>query len=154
MFEFVTGDLLKSDAYALVNAVNCEGCMGKGIALQFKRKFPEMCKEYVNKCRNNELVPGRLHCYDAGNNLIINFPTKNKWREKSKMEYVTSGLDALVGVIKEYNIVSIAIPPLGCGNGGLVWDEVKKVIVQKLTDISENVDIYIYESIVKNTLAF
>lgn len=145
MFKFVSGDLLKSDAYALVNTVNCEGYMGKGIAYQFKMQFPEMNKEYVNKCKRNELIPGKLHCYNTGSKFIINFPTKNKWREKSKMEYITSGLDELIEVIKANSISSIAIPPLGSGNGGLIWSEVKEVIIQKLTDISQNVDIYIYE---------
>lgn len=145
MFKFVTGDLLKSDAYALVNTVNCEGYMGKGIAYQFKMQFPEMDREYVNKCKKNELIPGKLYCYDAGYKLIINFPTKNKWREKSKMEYIISGLNELVEVIKKYSISSIAIPPLGSGNGGLKWSEVKEVVIQKLTDLSKNVDIYIYE---------
>lgn len=145
MFKFVTGDLLKSNAYALVNTVNCEGYMGKGIAYQFKLQFPEMNKEYVNICKRNELIPGKLHCYNAGSKFIINFPTKNKWREKSKMEYITSGLDALIEIIKTKSISSIAIPPLGSGNGGLIWSEVKEIIIQKLSDISKDVDIYIYE---------
>lgn len=145
MFKFVTGDLLQSDAYALVNTVNCEGYMGKGIAYQFKLKYPEMNKEYINKCKRNELIPGKLHCYNTGNKLIINFPTKNKWREKSTMDYVTSGLDELVEIINTHNIPSIAIPPLGSGNGGLIWAEVKEIIIQKLKIISESVDIYIYE---------
>lgn len=145
MFKFVTGDLLKSNAYALVNTVNCEGYMEKGIAYQFKLQFPEMNKDYVSKCKKNELIPGKLHCYNTGSKFIINFPTKNKWREKSKMEYITSGLDELIKVIKNNNISSIAIPQLGSGNGGLIWTEVKEIIIKKLTDISKNVDIYIYE---------
>ena len=145
MFKFVTGDLLKSEAYALVNTVNCEGYMGKGIAYQFKLQFPEMNKDYVSKCKKNELIPGKLHCYNTGEKLIINFPTKDKWREKSKMEYITSGLDELVKVIKSNDISSIAIPPLGSGNGGLIWAEVREIIIQKLTGISDKVDIYIYE---------
>ena len=145
MIRFVTGDLLQSDAYALVNTVNCEGYMGKGIAYQFKNKFPEMNKDYIKICKKNELIPGKLHCYDTGDRIIVNFPTKNKWREKSKIEYIISGLDALVDVIKVYNISSVAIPPLGCGNGGLVWAEVKEIMTQKLKDISEYIDIYIYE---------
>lgn len=145
MFKFVTGDLLKSDAYALVNTVNCEGYMGKGIAYQFKMQYPEMYKDYEKLCKSNRLIPGKLHCYDTGDKIIINFPTKNKWREKSKMEYIISGLDALIEIIRENNISSIAIPPLGSGNGGLVWSDVKAIIIQKLESISEQVDILIYE---------
>lgn len=86
-----------------------------------------------------------LHSYLEDSKLIVNFPTKNKWREKSKMEYIVSGLDALIDLIKEKHITSIAIPPLGSGNGGLNWSEVKQVIIQKLSCLSEDVDIYIYE---------
>ena len=145
MFKFVTGDLLASDAYALVNTVNCEGYMGKGIAYQFRLRFPEMNSEYVRKCKSHELAPGTLHVYNVGNKLIINFPTKNKWREKSKMEYIISGLDDLIKIIDKYNITSIAIPPLGSGNGGLIWSEVKQVIIDKLSFLSDKVDIMIYE---------
>lgn len=145
MFKFVTGDLLQSEAYALVNTVNCEGYMGKGIAYQFKLKFPAMNDEYVKVCRRHELSPGKLHCYNTGTKLIVNFPTKDTWREKSKMEYITSGLDALIKIIHELKIPSIAIPPLGSGNGGLIWSEVKQVIMDKLSVVSENVDIFIYE---------
>ncbi len=145
MLKFVTGDLLQSEADALVNTVNCEGYMGKGIAYQFKKRFPEMNADYVKKCKANELTTGKLHCFKTGNKLIINFPTKDKWREKSKMEYITSGLDELIKVIREYNISSVAIPPLGCGNGGLDWNEVRPEIIRKLEKISEKTDIFIYE---------
>lgn len=145
MINFVVGNLLESDAFALVNTVNCEGYMGKGIAYQFKMRFPEMNAEYVKQCKSHNLRPGTLHTYLESSKLIVNFPTKDKWREKSKMEYITSGLDALVTLIKEKQIFSIAIPPLGSGNGGLIWNEVKQVIIQKLSCLDETVDIYIYE---------
>ncbi|MBE6876542.1 MAG: Appr-1-p processing protein [Ruminococcus sp.] len=145
MFKFVTGDLLQSDAYALINTVNCEGYMGKGIAYQFKLRFPEMNIEYMKECRNHRLTPGKLYCYQTENKFIINFPTKNKWREKSKMEYIISGLDELVKIIKMQKLLSVAIPPLGCGNGGLTWSEVKTIIIEKLSVISDDVDVYIYE---------
>ncbi|MDE6730834.1 MAG: macro domain-containing protein [Oscillospiraceae bacterium] len=145
MFHFVTGDLLQSDAYALVNTVNCEGYMGKGIAYQFKLRFPEMNTAYVKKCKGGELVPGTLHCYETENHLIINFPTKNKWREKSRIEYISSGLEELVNQIQSRQISSIAIPPLGSGNGGLNWSEVKKLMLAKLKSIEKTTEIYIYE---------
>lgn len=145
MFNFVVGNLLESDAFALVNTVNCEGYMGKGIAYQFKLRFPEMNSEYIKQCKQHKIRPGVLHTYLERSKLIVNFPTKDKWREKSKMEYIDSGLDALVELIKQRNIPSIAIPPLGSGNGGLIWDEVKQLIISKLSSLENTVDIYIYE---------
>lgn len=145
MIYFVVGNLLESDAFALVNTVNCEGYMGKGIAYQFKMRYPKMNAEYVKKCKSHQLRPGMLHSFSEGSKLIVNFPTKDRWREKSKMEYITSGLDALVALIKEKNIPSIAIPPLGSGNGGLIWSEVKQKIVEKLSSFGDEVSIYVYE---------
>lgn len=145
MFKFVKGDLLESEAYALVNTVNCEGVMGKGLALQFKRRFPEMFKEYADFCKSRQLTPGSLHCVDVGGKLVINFPTKNRWRENSKMAYIASGLDELEALINSRGIKSIAIPPLGCGCGGLEWSEVKLLIIKKLHSVSQSVDIYVYE---------
>ena len=100
MFFYTTGDLLQSDAEALVNTVNCEGYMGKGIAYQFKLKFPNNNKDYVKACKNGTLRPGKLHVYKESEKIIINFLTKDKWREKSRMEYIEDGLDALVLLIK------------------------------------------------------
>ena len=145
MFCYTTGDLLCSEAEALVNTVNCEGYMGKGIAYQFKLKFPENNIDYMKFCKSGKLSPGVLHYYKERDKLIINFPTKNKWREKSKIEYIEKGLDALVLLIKQLNIKSIAIPPLGSGNGGLIWNDVKEIISTKLGQLSSDIDIYIYE---------
>ncbi len=145
MFFFTTGDLLKADVDALVNTVNCEGYMGKGIAYQFKLQFPENNDSYVKACKAGKLTPGSLHYFKEKNKYIINFPTKNKWREKSKMEYIDSGLDELVLLVRSLQLRSIAIPPLGSGNGGLPWAEVKRLIVDKLTVLAPQIDIYIYE---------
>lgn len=145
LIHYTTGDLLESNAEALVNTVNCEGFMGKGIAYQFKLKFPNMNRDYIKACKAGSLVVGKMHYYREDKKLIINFPTKDKWRANSKMEYIETGLDALVVLINDLNIQSIAIPPLGSGNGGLVWDEVKKLIENKLSILSNNIDIYIYE---------
>lgn len=139
------GDLLKSSADALVNTVNCEGYMGKGIAYQFKLRFPNTNQDYINACKSGELTIGKLHYFKEDEKIIINFPTKNKWRAKSKMEYVEKGLNELVKLIKELGIQSIAIPPLGSGNGGLIWSEVKNLIEKKLSVVDEEVQIYIYE---------
>lgn len=145
MFFYMTGDLLQSSAEALVNTVNCEGYMGKGIAYQFKLKFPQNNIDYTRACKKGMLKPGKLHYYCENGKIIINFPTKDKWRNKSKLNYIEDGLDALILLIENLNIKSIAIPPLGSGNGGLIWLDVKKIISEKLEEISRYVDIYLYE---------
>ena len=145
MFRYMTGDLLRSSASALVNTVNCEGIMGKGIAYQFKQKYPETFQDYKKACQMGELRPGKLHTFYEGNKLIINFPTKEQWRNPSRMEYIESGLDELARLICSLDIESIAIPPLGCGNGGLAWPEVRKVIEQKLSNVPQDREIILYE---------
>lgn len=145
MFIYTTGDLLKSTAEALVNTVNCEGYMGKGIAYQFKLQYPENNKDYIKACKNGSLRVGKMHYYQERGKIIINFPTKDRWRAKSKMEYIKNGLDELIVLIKKLDIKTIAIPPLGSGNGGLIWSEVKLLIEKKLMNLSKKIDILIYE---------
>ncbi|MDU2672832.1 MAG: macro domain-containing protein [Clostridium sp.] len=145
MIIYTTGDLLQSAAEALVNTVNCEGYMGKGIAYQFKLQYPENNSDYVRACKNGTLKVGKLHYFKEKGKIVINFPTKDKWRAKSKIEYIENGLDELIKLISLLDIKSIAIPPLGSGNGGLNWGEVKKIIEKKMSKISNNVQIYIYE---------
>lgn len=148
MIEYKSGDILKEDAEALVNTVNCVGVMGRGIALQFKKAFPENFKAYALACKNEEVQPGRMFVFKTGQltnpRYIINFPTKRHWRGKSRMEDIEAGLKALVVMIDQYDIRSIAIPPLGSGLGGLDWSEVRTHIeaaLQPLTDVR----IIIYE---------
>ena len=145
MIEYKRGNIFLSDADALVNTVNCEGHMGKGLAFQFKKNYPEMEKDYKRICELGELKPGKLHFFEENNKLIINFPTKNKWRAKSKIEYIEEGLIALKDELIQRNIKSIAIPPLGSGNGGLNWNEVKQSIENQLNEISAKVKIEVYE---------
>lgn len=147
MFLYVTGDLLLSKAQALVNPVNCEGYMGKGLALQFKQKFPNNFVSYEKMCKEKKLTIGVLHTYFENDKYIINFPSKNKWRAKSKMEYIEKGLDSLVDYLVDSKIKSVALPPLGCGNGGLEWKEVKLVIEKRLFVLSKNIQFIIYESL-------
>lgn len=132
MIETVHGNLLAADAQALVNPVNTVGVMGKGLALQFKKAFPEMFQEYAAACKQGRVQTGNVQVIDRHSALaphyIINFPTKADWRNPSRMEYIEAGLADLVRVIKELKIDSVAIPPLGCGNGGLDWPEVKSRI--------------------------
>jgi len=121
--------------------------MGKGIALQFKKAFPENFKKYSKACKNGEIDIGRLLVTKEntihGEKIIINFPTKKDWRKPSEYEYIEKGLDDLTRIINEYKIKSIALPPLGAGSGGLIWGKVKKIIEQKLADL--DIDIYVYE---------
>ncbi len=148
MIHYTTGNLLESEAEALVNTVNTVGVMGKGIALQFKNMFPNNFKLYAKACKNNELNIGQLLVTEeetllTGKKIIINFPTKTNWRLPSEYQYIESGLTELIKVIKERNIKSIAIPPLGSGNGGLDWNKVKQIMEKHLSD--SNCNIYIYE---------
>lgn len=142
MIEYRRGDILREDAEALVNTVNCVGVMGRGIALQFKDAFPENFKVYAAACKNKEVQPGRMLVFETGQltnpRYIINFPTKRHWKGKSRIEDIDAGLKALVDTIRQYNIRSIAIPPLGSGLGGLDWSDVKphiKATLQPLTDV-------------------
>lgn len=144
MITFVNTDIFTSPAQALVNTVNCEGYMGKGLAYQFKLMYPEMNKDYVNACKRGDVVIGRMHTYQTNDKLIINFPTKNQWRKPSKMEYIKQGIEDLIRIINEQKIKSIAIPPLGSGNGGLDWSEVIDLLSTSLESI-QDVDVYIHE---------
>lgn len=145
MIKFVTGDIFASNADCLINTVNCEGVMGKGIAYQFKIRFPQNNLEYIKACEAGELKVNTIHYYKEDGIWIVNFPTKNKWREKSKIDYIEKGLDQLIKFIMEYNPQIIAIPPLGCGNGGLNWNIVKNIIIEKLQNIENEYTFLIYE---------
>lgn len=148
MIKFVTGNLLDSPAEALVNTVNTVGVMGKGIALQFKETFKENFRIYAKACKEGTMKTGKMLVVKEntiqGVKLIINFPTKTEWFMKSKYEYVEEGLKDLVTVIRENNIKSIAVPPLGCGNGGLNWYKVKAMIEKYLGEL-KNVEVLVFE---------
>ena len=139
MVEDAKGNLLQADAEALVNTVNCVGQMGKGIALQFKLAYPDNFKAYERACRNGEIQPGRMFVFETGMMMnpkyIINFPTKRHWRGKSRIEDIQAGLASLVENITRLGIGSIAMPPLGCGNGGLEWAVVRPMITRSLEQL-------------------
>ena len=147
MVKFVSGDLLESCCDYLVNTVNCEGIMGKGIALQFKKKYPEMFDEYVLQCQKNQIEIGKPHLWSLNNlfeNItIINFPTKISWRNPSKIEYIEDGLTWMKKYFITKPYVSCAIPPLGCGNGNLEWNKVKSIIYKELHQLKTT--FYVYE---------
>lgn len=147
MIEFKTGDILSEDAGALVNAVNCVGVMGKGVALRFKKAFPGNFKAYAEACGNRQVTPGRMFVFKTGGfspSYIINFPTKTHWRNKSLMEYIDDGLKDLRKEIRNRDIRSIAIPALGCGLGGLSWNEVRPRVENALQGL-EDVRIVVFE---------
>lgn len=141
MIEISHGNLLKANAEALVNTVNCVGFMGKGIALQFKLAFPANNRHYEAACRAGEVEPGRMLIYDNGRirkpHYIINFPTKRHWRGNSRIEDIRLGLEALIADAKRLGIRSIAVPPLGCGLGGLNWGEVKPLIESAFAEVPD-----------------
>lgn len=148
MLELKQGNLLEEKTEALVNTVNCVGVMGKGIALQFKQAFPETFKQYKKACDAGEVQPGQMFTVPTGNlfnpRYIINFPTKRHWKGKSRLEDIKTGLKALVEEVKRLEIQSIAIPPLGCGNGGLDWAVVKPLIIGAFADLPD-VKVLIFE---------
>jgi len=150
MIKYKKGNLLEAEAEALVNTVNCAGIMGKGIALQFKQAFPINFKEYEKACRANQVQIGKMFVVEVGSmfqtnpRYIVNFPTKNHWKGKSRLEDIKSGLEDLVERVKYLEIKSIAVPPLGCGNGGLEWAEVKSLMEKAFANLSD-INIIIYE---------
>lgn len=148
MITYKTGDIFKEEADAIVNTVNCVGVMGRGISLQFKKRFPKNFKTYETACKHKEVVPGKMFV-DKTDLLIapkyvINFPTKRHWRGASRMEDIESGLQDLVSIIADLNIKSIALPPLGCGLGGLDWKEVRIRIEKTLSELSD-VEVIVFE---------
>lgn len=152
MISHTTGNLLDADVEAVVNTVNTVGVMGKGIALMFKEAFPDNFKAYAAACKREEVHVGQMFVTERreliGPKWIINFPTKKHWRNRTKMEWITEGLKDLTRVIQENGIRSVALPPLGCGNGGLDWKDVRPAIDEALRSLS-NVNVIVYEPTAK-----
>jgi O-acetyl-ADP-ribose deacetylase (regulator of RNase III) len=154
MIEYTTGNILESKTTAVVNTVNCEGFMGKGIAYQFKLKYPENNEEYTKLCRNNEFHIGDIFLHNEDGKIILNFPTKDKWRKKSQYDFIEKGLETLKEKLQIGNIDSVSIPPLGCGNGGLKWEKVKLLIEDYLSELSSNKQILVYEPLYNSNQNF
>jgi O-acetyl-ADP-ribose deacetylase (regulator of RNase III) len=144
MIEFAKGDLFADGADALVNPVNCVGVMGKGLALEFKKRFPKNFKAYELYCELGYLDPGETFNYEERDRFIINAATKNHWKGQSRIEYIRDCLNSIRVTLLQNNIESIAIPALGCGLGGLSWSEVKPLFDEILGDI-DNCHITVYE---------
>lgn len=147
MITEATGNLLKAPVDALVNTVNTQGVMGKGIALQFKKAFPAMFKDYAVAAKRGEITLGHMHVWPTqtidGPRYVINFPTKDHWRARSRIEDIENGLRDLMLVIRELGITSIAVPPLGCGNGGLDWADVEPLIRAAFNELPD-VDVRVF----------
>jgi O-acetyl-ADP-ribose deacetylase (regulator of RNase III) len=152
MLRYVRGNMLDAEVDALVNTVNTVGVMGKGIALQFKRAFPENFEAYKRACDRGDLDVGKVFTFDLGRlnppRYIINFPTKRHWKGKSRIEYIETGLKSLAHEVTRLRIRSMALPPLGCGLGGLAWEEVRALMETELGSIKD-VEILVYEPVGK-----
>ncbi len=140
--HYQRGDIFSSTAQVIVNTVNCQGVMGKGLALAFKQKYPEMFAVYQYECQTGKLKIGRPTIYQKSTPWILNFPTKNHWRHPSKLEYIEKGLSFFVKNYKRAGITSIAFPKLGAQNGKLAWDDVGPVMARYLSQL--DIEVYIY----------
>jgi len=145
MISYVVGDIINDNSRCLVNTVNLEGVMGKGIAYQFKLKYPLNEQAYIKACKSKLISIGNVFIFKENDKFIANFPTKNEWRKPSQYEYIEKGLIDLSKKISSYAIESIAIPPLGCGLGGLEWGKIKLMIEKYLMPISNKISIRVYE---------
>ncbi len=139
--KFVKGDLFESKMCAFVNAVNCVGVMGAGIANDFRKTYPEMYKDYKTRCKLHLVELGKPYLFES---TVILFPTKNHWKEKSQLKYIELGLQHLVSMLVEWNVTSMAIPALGCGLGGLDWNRDVLPLYEKYLCPLENIAIEIY----------
>jgi O-acetyl-ADP-ribose deacetylase (regulator of RNase III) len=143
--EYLTGNIFDAETQVIVNTVNCRGVMGKGLALAFKERYPDMFSVYQRECMEGRLRIGRPTLYKGSSPWILNFPTKDNWRANSKLEYIEKSLKYFVDHYKEANIQSIAFPRLGTQNGKLNWDEVGPLMAQYLSQLDIPVYVYIAE---------
>ncbi len=142
MLRFVRGNLFDSKARTLVNTVNCAGIMGKGVALSFKKKYPDMYNDYRRRCEQGEIRPGVLTLYTDTEPWVLNFPTKRHWRARSRLDDIEAGLKEFVCQYKRWGITSVAMPALGCGHGGLDWADDRSLIEKYLGDLEIDIEVY------------
>jgi len=144
--QFKKGNIFEAKTQTIVNTVNCKGVMGKGLALEFKKRYPEMYEEYKRECEEGKLTIGTLHLYKgAPDRWILNFPTKDHWRFKSKLEYIEDGLKYFCSKYKEWGIRSIVFSQLGCRQGGLNWSDVRPLMERYLKELPIEIVVYLYE---------
>ena len=141
MIRLTDSNVFNTDSDVIVNTINCVGFMGKGLAYEFSLRYPDLLLDYKNKCNNKEIVVGKMYYYKSKDKLIVNFPTKNDYKNPSKLEWIEEGLKDFVNTYKQYNIKSIAFPLLGCNNGGLNSNKVISLIHNYLDNI--DLDVYI-----------
>ena len=139
MITFKSGDMFEGTYDVMVNTVNCVGVMGKGVALEFKKRFPDMFRAYKEDCSKGEVVPGKLHVWVGWTETIVNLPTKRHWRDGSRYEDVEVGLVALREYLASRGAVTVALPPPGCGNGGLDWKVVKGMVSKHLDGLDASI---------------
>lgn len=144
MIKVAIGDMFKSDAQTIVNTVNCVGVMGKGIAAEFKKRFPAMYEQYKKQCDAGLIHLGKLTVYRDlfGEKIIVNFPTKKHWKSPTLLKDIENGLDYFLAHHKKWGVTSVAFPPLGCGSGGLRWESVGPLMYEKLVDLDIPVEMY------------
>lgn len=141
--KVLIGNIFESKAETLVNTINCVGVMGKGVALEFKNIYPTMFKDYVARCKTKSVKPGEPYYYtDLLGTSIINFPTKDDWRSQSNISYVINGLKWFIDNYSQLGIKSVAFPPLGCGNGGLLWEDVGPIMYKALSPLPIDIEVY------------
>jgi len=150
--EIIKGNIFNSQCQTLVNTVNCQGVMGKGIALEFSYRFPEMEEKYKKLCEKNKISIGRLWIYKTEKTWVLNFPTKNDWKQPSKLEYIEKGLQNFSANYRREGIESIAFPQLGASSGGLSWDEVRVLMEKYLSPLEIPIEIYVYDSNAEDSL--
>ena len=143
MLRFTTGDMFETPADIRVNTVNCVGVMGAGVALAFKTRYPDMFRDYKHACEAGEVQPGKLHVWKSlTGDWIINFPTKRHWRENSRYEDIAAGLVALRNYLSTQGKVTVALPALGCGHGGLDWTRVSRMIGEHLNGLDAEIVVF------------
>lgn len=146
MIEYIKGDMFLSNLQTFVNPVNIVGVMGTGLARKFAKFYPDMYIGYKEMCDTNEIEIGKLYLYKANNlEWILNFPTKKDWKKPSRLEYIESGLISFVNVYNVLGITGAAFPQLGCGKGGLHWQDVKHLMENYLNDLDIPIEVYLYD---------
>ena len=143
MIKIIIGDIFESNASAIVNPVNCDGAMCRGLSAQFKEKYPLMYTKYMNLCRTGRIRPGVLHYHNTPLQTIINFPTKDHWLDDSEYEYIYKGLECFRNTYRDFGISSVAFPALGCGEGRLKWADVCTMMHQALKDLPVDIEIWV-----------
>lgn len=143
MISYTNGDILQSPAQVITNPVNCVGAMGKGLAEQFKNRYPEMYKDYRARCAQGAVKPGQPYLFENDEVQVLNFPTKRDWREPSRLEDIDAGLAYLAQHYKEMGIYTLALPALGCGLGSLDWNDVEPLIERHLGSLPD-LEVFVY----------